>query len=98
LIPHWPDAGFGLYEDLLFAACRHPTVRKRPRGCAEVEERQGDPVCQQELPNVPRTSIQGVLVEYGPGGCAPGHTHPKFAFPYATVLEGTIRSQVNDGP
>ncbi len=27
----------------LFAACRHPAVRQRPRGCAEVEERQGDP-------------------------------------------------------
>ena len=40
----------------------------------------------------------GVLVEYGPGGYSPGHTHPKSAFIYATVLEGAIRSQVNDGP
>jgi quercetin dioxygenase-like cupin family protein len=39
-----------------------------------------------------------VLVEYGPGGYSPGHTHPKSAFIYATVLEGAIRSQVNDGP
>jgi quercetin dioxygenase-like cupin family protein len=29
---------------------------------------------------------------------APGHTHPQSAFIYATVLEGAIRSQVNDGP
>ena len=36
--------------------------------------------------------------EYGPGGYSPGHTHPKSAFIYATVLEGAIRSQVNDGP
>src|SRR5262249_33469030 len=28
---------------------------------------------------------------------SPGHTHPKSAFIYATVLEGAIRSQVNDG-
>ena len=35
---------------------------------------------------------------YGPGGYSPGHTHPKSAFIYATVLEGAIRSQVNDGP
>jgi len=28
----------------------------------------------------------------------PGHTHSKSAFIYATVLEGAIRSQVNDGP
>jgi quercetin dioxygenase-like cupin family protein len=39
-----------------------------------------------------------VLVEYGPGGYSPGHTHAKSAFIYATVLEGAIRSQINDGP
>jgi hypothetical protein len=33
-----------------------------------------------------------------PGGYSPGHTHPKSAFIYATVLEGAIRDQVNDGP
>ncbi len=55
-------------------------------------------VFQHELPNVPGKSIKGVLVEYGPGGYSPGHTHPKSAFIYATVLEGEIRSQVNDGP
>ena len=55
-------------------------------------------VYQHELPNVPGKSIKGVLVEYGPGGYSPGHTHPKSAFIYATVLEGAIRSQVNEGP
>jgi quercetin dioxygenase-like cupin family protein len=55
-------------------------------------------VYQHELPNVPGKSIKGVLVEYGPGGSSPGHMHPKSAFIYATVLEGEIRSQVNDGP
>jgi hypothetical protein len=55
-------------------------------------------VYQHELPNVPGKSIKGVLVEYGLGGYSPGHTHPKSAFIYATVLEGAIRSQVNDGP
>ncbi|WP_413989017.1 cupin domain-containing protein [Labrys okinawensis] len=55
-------------------------------------------VYQHELPNIPGKSIKGVLVEYGPGGYSPGHTHPKSAFIYATVLEGAIRSQVNDGP
>src|SRR5205807_7317161 len=45
-------------------------------------------VYQHELPNVPGKSIKGVLVEYGPGGYSPGHTHPKSAFSYATVLEG----------
>jgi hypothetical protein len=55
-------------------------------------------VYEHELPNVPGKSIKGVLVEYGPGGYSPGHTHPMSAFIYATVLEGAIRSQVNDGP
>ena len=55
-------------------------------------------VYQHELPNVPGKSVKGVLVEYGPGGYSPGHMHPKSAFIYATVLEGAIRSQVNDGP
>ena len=55
-------------------------------------------VYEHELPNVPGKSIKGVLVEYGPGGYSPGHTHAKSAFIYATVLEGAIRSQVNDGP
>jgi quercetin dioxygenase-like cupin family protein len=55
-------------------------------------------VYQHELPNVPGKSVKGVLVEYGPGGYSPGHTHAKSAFIYATVLEGEIRSQINDGP
>jgi quercetin dioxygenase-like cupin family protein len=55
-------------------------------------------VYEHELPNAPGKSIKGVLVEYGPGGYSPGHTHPNSAFIYATVLEGAIRSQVNDGP
>jgi quercetin dioxygenase-like cupin family protein len=55
-------------------------------------------VYQHELPNVPGKSLKGVLVEYGPGGFSPGHTHPRSAFIYATVLEGAIRSRVNNGP
>jgi quercetin dioxygenase-like cupin family protein len=54
-------------------------------------------VYDHELPNVPGKSIKGVLVEYGPGGTSPAHIHPPSAFIYATVLEGAIRSQVNDG-
>jgi quercetin dioxygenase-like cupin family protein len=55
-------------------------------------------VYEHELPNVPGKSIKGVLVEYPPGGSSAAHTHPNSAFIYATVLEGAIRSQVNDGP
>jgi quercetin dioxygenase-like cupin family protein len=55
-------------------------------------------VYEHALPNVPGKSIKGVLVEYGPGGTSSAHTHPKSAFIYATVLEGAIRSSVNEGP
>jgi len=55
-------------------------------------------VYQHGLPNVPGKSIKSVLVEYGPGGHSPPHTHAKSAFIYATVLEGAVRSQINDGP
>jgi quercetin dioxygenase-like cupin family protein len=55
-------------------------------------------VYEHALPNVPGKSIKGVLVEYEPGGSSPAHTHPDSAFIYATVLEGAIRSRVNDGP
>ena len=55
-------------------------------------------VYQHELPEVPGKSIKGVLAEYGPAGSSPAHMHAKSAFIYAIVLEGAIRSQVNDGP
>jgi quercetin dioxygenase-like cupin family protein len=55
-------------------------------------------VFDHALPNVQGKSIKGVLVEYGPGVASSPHTHPKSAFIYATVLEGAIRTSVNDGP
>ena len=55
-------------------------------------------VFDHALPNVPGKSIKGILVEYGPGVASVGHMHPKSAFIYATVLEGAIRTSVNDGP
>jgi quercetin dioxygenase-like cupin family protein len=55
-------------------------------------------IFNRELPNVPGKSMRAVLVEYGPGAASPSHRHPNSAFIYATVLEGAIRSQVNDDP
>ena len=44
------------------------------------------------LPNVAGKSMKGVLVEYGPGGSSPGHTHPPSAFtvesPTSTIFTG----------
>jgi quercetin dioxygenase-like cupin family protein len=55
-------------------------------------------IFDRELPNVPGKSMRAVLVEYGPGAASPSHRHPASAFIYATVLEGEIRSKVNDAP
>jgi quercetin dioxygenase-like cupin family protein len=55
-------------------------------------------IFDRELPNVPGKSMRAVLVEYGPGAGSPSHRHPSSAFIYATVLEGEIRSKVNDDP
>jgi quercetin dioxygenase-like cupin family protein len=54
-------------------------------------------VFDHPLPNVPGKSLKGVVVEYAPGASSPAHTHAPSAFIYATVLEGAIRSQVNNG-
>ncbi|KQQ26179.1 cupin [Methylobacterium sp. Leaf123] len=55
-------------------------------------------VFDHALPNVPGKSLRGVLVIYGPGGASPAHRHAESAFITATVLDGAIRSRVNDGP
>ncbi|OKH42868.1 cupin [Calothrix sp. HK-06] len=55
-------------------------------------------VFYRPLPNVPGKSVKGLLVEYPPGGSTPAHTHAASAFIYATVLEGAIRSKINDNP
>jgi len=55
-------------------------------------------IFDRELPNVSGKSLRAVLVEYGPGAASPSRRHPSSAFIYATVLEGEIRSQVNDQP
>jgi quercetin dioxygenase-like cupin family protein len=100
VIAHPPNEGSGFMKRILCSLL----VATLPFGgvLAEAPKPKDDAkvtlVYQHELPNVPGKSVKGVLVEYGPGGSSPGHTHPKSAFIYATVLEGAIRSQVNDGP
>jgi quercetin dioxygenase-like cupin family protein len=99
LIPHPPTEKWGLMKPILCSLL----VATLPFGSVLADAPKSKNakvtlVYQHELPNVPGKSIKGVLVEYGPGGYSPGHTHPKSAFIYATVLEGAIRSQVNDRP
>lgn len=65
---------------------------------AQADNRKVTVVFDHVLPNVPGKSMRGVLVEYGPGGSSPAHTHPNSAFIYATVLEGAVRIKINDEP
>ena len=55
-------------------------------------------VFDHALPNVPGKSMKVQLVEYEPGVSSIPHTHPDSAFIYATVLEGAVRSKINDNP
>ena len=54
-------------------------------------------IFDHKLPDLPGKSLRGVLVEYGPGGYNPSHTHAKSAFISATVIEGEVKSKVNGG-
>jgi quercetin dioxygenase-like cupin family protein len=45
-----------------------------------------------------RQKPQGSVGRVRPGGYPPSHTHAKSALIYATVIEGEVRSKVNDGP
>jgi quercetin dioxygenase-like cupin family protein len=56
------------------------------------------PVFGYELPNLPGQEMTGILVEYAPGGSSPPHHHTTEGSVVAYVLEGAIRSKVNDGP
>ena len=50
------------------------------------------------IPNIPGKSILAVVVNYAPGQRSAPHHHAHSAFITAYVLEGAVRSQVDDGP
>lgn len=54
------------------------------------------PVFSAALPNVPGNSLTAVVVDYAPGGSSASHRHAGSVFAY--VLDGAIRSQLDDGP
>jgi len=53
------------------------------------------PVTSQVLPDKSGRSVTAVVVELAPGAKAPSHHHAGIVFAY--VLEGTVRSQLNNG-
>jgi quercetin dioxygenase-like cupin family protein len=70
-------------------------------GPVHAHDAQGETVSQaflEKIPNIPGKSLRTFVVNYAPGGMSPSHTHDKSAFIFAYVLEGAIRSQVDDGP
>ena len=50
------------------------------------------------IPNVPGKSLLAVVVNYAPGAKSKPHHHAPSAFITAYVLQGAVRSQVDDGP
>src|SRR5215470_9511112 len=68
LIPASANWRIGFHETHpLFAACRHPAVRQRPRGYAEVEERQGEPRLPARAAERSRQEHQGRARRIRPG-------------------------------
>ncbi|RKT88004.1 Cupin domain protein [Saccharopolyspora antimicrobica] len=55
------------------------------------------PLLQQALPNAPGKTFTSSIVDFPPGARATPHRHGE-AFVYAYVLEGTLRSQLDDQP
>lgn len=56
------------------------------------------PAFNLPIPNIPGKSITAVVVNYPPGGGSAPHHHAPSAFITGYVLEGAVRSQVDDGP
>lgn len=69
-----------------------------PLPAAEPEAARVTVEYDQPLPNVPGKSLRVVRVDYAPGGASSAHTHAKSAFIHVRVLQGSVRSAVNDGP
>jgi quercetin dioxygenase-like cupin family protein len=55
------------------------------------------PVFQQKLPNIDDKTLTVVTVDFPPGAQAAPHQHGQ-AFVYAYVLQGAIRSRLEDQP
>ena len=50
------------------------------------------------LANVPGKTLTALTVDYAPGGVSPPHHHAREAEVFAYVVDGAVRSKVNDEP
>ena len=83
---------------LVLAASIGAAVRFADERADAAEGESVTPVFAYELPNLPGQKMTGLLVRYDPGGSSPPHHHTTKGSVVAYVLEGAIRSKVNDGP
>ena len=91
-------AAIALLLTMATASAREPASSDKGLAVPGAKSSKVTLVYQHALPGVPGKSIKGVTVEYGPAGYSPSHTHAKSAIIYATVIEGSVRMQVNEGP
>ena len=84
-------------------ACTSPdqsTPTTTPTVAAATSQLSGEtltPLAEQALPNVQGKTFTSAIVEFPPGASAAPHRHGE-AFVYAYVLDGTVRSKVDDTP
>ncbi|MGK3206076.1 cupin domain-containing protein [Amycolatopsis sp. MEPSY49] len=81
------------------AAADHPASATTPTTApvAQPPAETLKPLLQQALPGVQGKTFTSAIVTFPPGAHAAPHRHGS-AFVYAYVLEGTVRSQVDDKP
>jgi quercetin dioxygenase-like cupin family protein len=99
-IPMWLDRrGIGALGAVILAAGlgvgAGAHFLDRPANAAEGES--ATTVFEYGLPNLPGQKMTGVLVRYEPGGTS-SHHHTTKGSVVAYMLEGALRSKVNDGP
>ena len=85
-------------KHMIAAAMLASAVAISPAASAPAAKAKITPVYAHEVPGNVGKSLKAVLVEYAPGAASPSHHHAKSALIYATVLEGTVHCQLNDGP
>jgi quercetin dioxygenase-like cupin family protein len=74
-----------------------PATTPMPTTASQTPTETLTPLVQQALPNVQGKTFTSAIVDFPPGARAAPHRHGE-AFVYAYVLEGTVRSQVDDKP
>ncbi|MET8965336.1 cupin domain-containing protein [Streptomyces sp. NPDC004074] len=74
-----------------------PAPAKSPAAAASKPSENLKPLLQQALPNVKGKTFTSAVVAFPPNVSALPHRHGQ-AFVYAYVLEGTVRSKVDDKP